>query len=368
MLRLDTGTCRCNSKSGKEPLNAEGTKDTKAKLRVLRILKMREEILELLSGKKIGIKPSFSGLIHVTSAGLESEGLVFHEVHHHAGKMARAATSTHRLTGLPSAVVPLDLYVEAEALGAEVNYRANEPPAFPGIKKAPFQSARDIAVVGTEITSQGRIPLICDAIRMSKKNIGNDAVIGAWIPGPFTLMALLVDPAKLFVEMKREPGLVHSSLQRLSDLLSRVGHAYRQAGADFLTVHDMGGSPAFIGPARFEQFVLPALKDLIANLPMPRIVSICGNTNASMHQIVEIRADAVSVDQTNDLAASRKALGNETPLLGNIDPVATLSLGSESEVRLAVLRSKEAGVDAVWPGCDLVLQSPPANIRAMLEN
>jgi len=367
MLRLDTGTCRCNSKSGKEPLNAEGTKDTKAKLRVLRVLKMREEILELLSGKKIGIKPSFSGLIHVTSAGLESEGLVFHEVHHHAGKMARAATSTYMLTGLPSAVVPLDLCVEAEAMGAEINYREKEPLAFPIIKNAPFQSSGDIAAVGTEITSRGRIPLVCDAIRISKKDIGNEAVVGAWIPGPFTLMALLVDPAKLFTEMKREPGLVHSSLKRLSDLLSRVGHAYRQAGADFLTVHDMGGSPAFIGPARFEQFVLPALKDLIASLPRPRIVSICGNTNASMPQIAEIGADAVSVDQTNDLAASRKVLGNETPLLGNIDPVATLSLGSESEVRLAVMKSKEAGVDAVWPGCDLALQSPLANIRAILE-
>ena len=201
-----------------------------------------------------------------------------------------------------------------------------------------------------------------------KEDIGNEAVIGAWMPGPFTLMTLLVEPVKLFLEIKREPEIVRSSLRQLSSLLSEVGRAYRKAGADFLTVHDMGGSPAFIGPARFEQFVLPALKDLIADLPQPRILSICGNTNASMSLIAQAGADAVSVDQTNDLAASRKILGEKTLLFGNIDPVATLSLGSESEVRQAVTRSKEADVDAVWPGCDLVLQTPLENIQAMLKN
>jgi [methyl-Co(III) methanol-specific corrinoid protein]:coenzyme M methyltransferase len=180
-------------------------------------------------------------------------------------------------------------------------------------------------------------------------------------------MTLLVEPVKLFLEIKREPEMVRSALKQLSALLSKVGHAYRSAGADFLTVHDMGGSPAFIGPARFEQFVLPTLKDLIVDLPKPRVLSICGNTNASMSLIAQAGADAISVDQTNDLAASRKVLGNEMLLFGNIDPVATLSLGSESEVRQAVGRSKEAGVNAVWPGCDLVLQTPIENLRAMVE-
>ncbi len=130
----------------------------------------------------------------------------------------------------------------------------------------------------------------------------------------------------------------------------------------------MGGSPAFIGPARFEQFVLPALKELIADLPKPRVLSICGNTNASMSLIAQAGADAVSVDQTNDLAVSRKVLGNGTLLFGNIDPVATLSLGSEFEVRQAVAKSKEAGADAVWPGCDLVLQTSIQNLHAMMND
>ena len=331
---------------------------------------MRKQILDLLSGTKIENKPVFSGMIYVTAAGLESEGLVFHEVHKDAKKMAKAAASTYKLTGFPSAVLPLDLCAEAEALGAEIDYRENEPFEFPRVKKAKFHSVKEITTEiteSTEIINKGRMNLVCDAIRMLKEDIGNGAVIGVWMPGPFTLMTLLVEPIKLFLEMKREPEIVHSSLKQLSSLLSKVGDAYHSAGADLLTVHDMGGSPAFIGSARFEQFVLPALKDLIADLPQPRVLSICGNINASMPLIAHVGADAISVDQTNDLTVSRKILGDGMLLFGNIDPVATLSLGSEAEVMQAVAKSKEAGVDAVWPGCDLVLQTPIQNIEEMVD-
>jgi len=57
-------------------------------------MSQRTDILDLLSGKKIDRQPPFSGLIHVTAEGLQSEGLVFHETHKDAGKMAKAAAST----------------------------------------------------------------------------------------------------------------------------------------------------------------------------------------------------------------------------------------------------------------------------------
>jgi [methyl-Co(III) methanol-specific corrinoid protein]:coenzyme M methyltransferase len=52
-------------------------------------------------------------------------------------------------------------------------------------------------------------------------------------------------------------------------------------------------------------------------------------------------------------------------LFGNLDPVATLCHGNEAEITEAVRRAKEAGVDAVWPGCDLVPKTPVENIRAL---
>jgi [methyl-Co(III) methanol-specific corrinoid protein]:coenzyme M methyltransferase len=330
---------------------------------------MREKILDLLSGKKIDSQPAFSGLIHVTAEGLQSEGLIFHETHKNAQKMARAAASTFKLSGLPSAVLPLDMYVEAEALGAEINFRENMEFEFPQVKKAGFSSAKELTTEiteSTEIFHKGRIKLVCDAIKLLKEDVGNDVVIGGMIPGPYTLLLLVVDAGKMFVEMKKEPAAVTDALFHLASLLAQVGVDYRDAGADFITIHDMGGSPAFLGPLKYEQFVLPAEKMLIEKLPKPRILSVCGNVTSSLHLLAQTGADAISIDQTVDLAAARLAL-KDTLLFGNLDPVETLYRGDKAKVAESVIRVKEAGVDAIWPGCDLIIQTPIQNIQTMKE-
>ena len=327
---------------------------------------MREQILDLLSGKKIDSQPAFSGLIHVTAEGLNSKGLVFHEVHNDANKMAKAAASTFKMSGLPSAVVPLDLYVEAEALGAEINFRADREFEFPQVKRAGlFGSAKEITEETTKILNRGRIKLVCEAIELLKKDIGKEAVIGGMIPGPYTLLLLVADVKNMFIEMKKEPQAVTDALLLLSVFLAEVGIAYKNAGADFITIHDMGGSPAFIGPVKYEQFALPAEKLLIEKLPKPRVLSVCGNVTKSLHLLSQTGADAISLDQTVDLTAARLAL-KDTLLFGNLDPVETLSRGDSAQVAEAVIGAKEAGVDAIWPGCDLVVQTPIQNIKSMM--
>ena len=328
----------------------------------------REDILDVLSGKKLDHQPVFSGLIHVTTEGLQHEGLLLHETHKDAQKMAKAAASTFRLTGMPSAALPLDLCAPAEALGAMLNYYQQREDQFPQPAKPLFASTTYLNHAyfeSADFVNKGRIPLICDAIRILKDDIGGEVVISAIIPGPYTLLLYLIEPGGLFAEMKREPNAVLDALFHLSSFLSQIGTAYKNAGADYITIHDMGGSPGFIGPAKYEQFVFPAEKQLIESLPGPRVLSVCGNTNKSLTLLAQTGATSISVDQVTDLVAAREML-KDSLLFGNIDPVATLYRGDETHITEAVQSSKEAGVDAVWPGCDLVPSTPVQNIRTMM--
>ena len=326
---------------------------------------MRGEILDLLSGKKVESQPVFSGLIHITAEGLEQEGLVFHEIHKDAEKMAKAAASTFKLTGMPSATLPLDLCAPAEALGSELIFYEGDELQFPQVRKLLFESTSQMAnLLPTDARQRGRIPLICKAIELVKIEIGDKAVISGLIPGPYTLLIYICKVQNLFREMKKEPETVLNVLLNLSGILADIGNAYLEAGADFITVHEMGGSPGFIGPTKFEEFVLGPLKALHGKLNGPKVLSVCGNTNSSMQVLAQCGADAISVDQLNDLTASRAVL-RDMLLFGNIDPVETLSRGGEAQVVESVIRAKEAGVDAVWPGCDMVIQTPIKNINLM---
>src|SRR5688572_25603918 len=325
----------------------------------------RQEILDLLSGKKISRKPSFSGLIHITAEGLECEGLVFHEIHKDAKKMAKAAASTFRLTGVPSAALPLDLCAPAEALGAELNFYEQGDYRFPQPAKPLFASTKYLDshyFQSADFLNKGRIQIICEAIQLLKEDIGNEVVVSGIIPGPYTLLLYLIEPGGLFAEMKREPNAVLDALFHLSSFLAQIGNAYRRSGADFITIHDMGGSPGFIGPPKYEQFVFPAEKQLIEELPKPCVLSVCGAANSSVHLLAQTGANAISVDQLTDLAAARRIL-TDVLLFGNLDPVSVLLQGGEAQITEAVRGTKEAGVDAVWPGCDLVLQTPIKNMK-----
>lgn len=322
----------------------------------------RAEILSLLNGNKLASPPAFSGLLHVTEEGLRSEGLSLNECHHDAEKMARAAMSAFKLSGMPSVTLPLDVCLPAEMLGAELNYEAE---GFPQVKKALVESARKIGGLENWGLEVGRLETVKSAIRLAKEQVGSEAVVSGMIPGPYTLLLYLCNPKNLFAEMKKEPQAVLDALFRLSSFLAQIGSALRDSGADFITIHDMGGSPGFIGPARYEQFVFPAEKDLIERLPKPRVLSVCGNVSKSFDLLKRVGAEAISLDQTVNLDEARAALTG-VMLFGNLDPVATLLQGGEAEVGEAVRRAKEAGVDAVWPGCDLVPATPIQNIKAMM--
>jgi MtaA/CmuA family methyltransferase len=329
-----------------------------------------EQILDLFNNGVADFPPIFSGLISVTDAGLENESLKFHETHRNAAKMARAAASTYRFSGLRSAVLPLDLYVEAEALGATVDFReASEAAEYPRVTDFLYKSVEEFNPKDTKVTKvekEGRIPLVCETIELLKEDVGNEVVIGAFVPGPFTLLSLLVETGALYTSLRKSAGAIHKALNALAELLSSVGNAYYQAGADFLTVHEMGGSPGILGPKIFESIVLPHLQTTFSRLPHPSALSACGRTNGMMYLMAASGADALSVDQTNDLTRSRKDVP-DILLFGNLDPVGVISQGTPDELREAVSSVVQSGADAVWPGCDLHLQTPLENLRTLVE-
>ena len=328
----------------------------------------REDVLALLRGEKLTRVPCFSGLINVTADGLRDLGYSFSEVHHDPFKLAAAAASTPRLTGFESAVLPLDLCVEAEVLGAEIDFRAGAArPEYPIVTRPVANSMGDLRLnVPADLAQAGRLPIVLRGLRELNDQIGSTVAIGAVVTGPFTLLTWLLPPGQVYTELMHPPANLAAVLNELAELMIEVAVLYRAAGADFITVHEMGGSPGVVGPQRFERWVLPALKTLFSRPNAPEVLSACGRTTGSIGLLAQTGARALSVDQLNAVAKSREALGVEALLLGNIDPVRILADGDREQIRWAVDDALGAGVDAVWPGCDLWPLTPLDNLRTLV--
>ncbi len=329
----------------------------------------RERVLGLFKKEKIDRVPCFSGMGNITETGINKLGYRFAGIHLDAKQMAETAASTFKLFGFESAVVPVDLCVEAEAMGCEINvYPHAEGILYPTIKKKLVHNEDEMNVsVPADMATRGRVPLLKEAIRLLKADIGNDVAVGSYVLGPFTLAGQIMELNDLLKLSFKKADKVAKLLDVMADALIIVAKEYEKAGADYITVREMGATSDVLSPRVFKNLILPPLQKVIKEISVFSVLHICGKTNDIVTSMVEAGPTAISVEQKNDLAESRKKLGPDALLFGNVDAYNVLVSGSEELVRTTVRKCIDDGVSAVWPGCDIWPSVPPENMNAMMD-
>lgn len=330
----------------------------------------RERVLNLLQGKEVDRIPCFSGMGNVTTAGLEQLGYRFPTIHRDAEKMAKAAATSYRLFGYECALVPFDLCVEAEALGCEMNaYEDVEMLLYPTIKEKVIHSPEemDTIQIPDNIAAVNPVPVICEAIRLLKEDIGQEVAIGAHLLGPFTLAGQIMDLNDLFKLTFKKPAQVNALLDKMANVIIQIAKAYREAGADYICIREMGATTDVLSPKQFRTVIQPNLQKVFANIDYPKILHICGSTNPVIDIMNECGADALAVEPKNDLEKSREVIGPEPLVFGAIDAYNILVNGTPADVEQAVIKDITNGVDALWPSCDIWPTAPLENLRTMVE-
>ena len=332
-------------------------------------LNSKERVMRFFGKEEIDRVPVFSGMGNVTVHGLEKYGWNFAEIHVDARKMADMAASTFQLFGLECAVLPFDMGVEAEALGAGVNfYPHHTDVVYPTITEKVAEKVKDLDLqIPPDLANAGRIPLVTEAIGYLKEEIGNDVAIGSWVLGPYTLAGQLVDIGDLAKAAFKDKETVQNILSTLADVLIEISKIYRAAGADYITVREMGATADILSPRMFKALIRPHLEQVFAGMDSPKILHICGDTDSIVDQMALCGADAISVEQKNNVAESREKVGPDMPILGNIDPYGVVVQGKPEDIHNAVKEAIANGVDALWPGCDLWPVVPKENLEALME-
>jgi len=327
----------------------------------------RERVMKFLNGEKVDRPPIFSGMGNVIKPVLDKYDIVFSRVHRDPELMAKAAGGMYREFGYECAVVPFDLGVEAEALGSKMNYYDEvEGLLYPTVKEKAVVSADDIKIPA-DLKNAGRIPVVTGAIKALRRDFGNDLAIGTYLLGPFTLAGQVKELDQLFEESFLNPEETGRLLEKLSDYIIQLSKIFHEAGADYITLREMGGTSDVMSPKSFKSLIKPHLVRILAEMPRPSILHICGDTNAIIGDMAECGADAVSVDQKNRLAETRQKLGDKAIILGNFDPIKVLHKGAAGDVGPAVLEALKSGASAVWPGCDLWPEVPKENMDALMK-
>jgi [methyl-Co(III) methanol-specific corrinoid protein]:coenzyme M methyltransferase len=323
----------------------------------------KERIARLFRKEPIDIMPVFSGQGMVTVQAIDQIGIRFARVHGSAEYMARSALTTAEIFGFDAVIVPYDMATIPEALGRGANlYEDAEGILYPTVPSK--WKKLDEVDIPSDYLRKGRMQIVDNAIGILKSQADGKFAIGSWVLGPFTMAGQLIELDVLLKGIKKDKEKIENFLSKMTELVINVAQHYQDLGADYISIREMGSGTDIISPRMWKTLVQPNLTKVFSSLKSPKINHICGSTDFIIEMMNECGADALSVDQKNNVVETRKKLGDDVIILGNFDPYGTLVQMDASEVESVIKKCVDDGVDAVWPGCDIWPEVKKENVEA----
>jgi [methyl-Co(III) methanol-specific corrinoid protein]:coenzyme M methyltransferase len=320
--------------------------------------------MQLMQKYQRGNRPTFHLGPFLPITGVRESGLSFNDVFRDAETMTAVARMSFEL-GFESTVVPFDLNVEAEILGAGVCYHAgfDGHPVYPTITHRPVADAEDITIP-TDIRSSGRMPAILHTIRALKNSDSDPGAVGAFIPGPFTLAGQVMEPERLFIMLLKNPDQARSILERLTDFINALKSVYAGAGVDFMVVEE--GGAASVSPRIFGKLLLPNLQSIFAEKPCPMVVSFTGGTEPFLEFLLACNPDGINIDRQCDTAGAREKIPASLPLFTGCGAYDMLANAETETIAEAVRCRLDQGAAAVGPPADIYPPAKMENIAAFI--
>jgi uroporphyrinogen decarboxylase len=181
----------------------------------------------------------------------------------------------------------------------------------------------------------------------------------------------------------REPeGPREKSLKRLLELTAEALIAFAtaclEAGAHIIQAGDSLASLDMISPATYRKWAWPAerrffeaINPLAQRRGAATLLHICGNMTPVLESMAETGAHILELDHKVSLKAAAERVGSRVCLMGNLDPVELLWRGTPAAVveaaQQAIADAGHHGGFILGSGCEVPMDAPPDNVKAMIE-
>ncbi|MFN8444416.1 MAG: uroporphyrinogen decarboxylase family protein [Caldilineaceae bacterium] len=294
--------------------------------------------------------------------------------------MVRAQLTLHEQVGQDVIAIGSDNFYIAEGFGCQTT-RSNEE--LPALVKPPLTKMADVFdLTVPDPYTQGRMPVMLEALRLARKAVGEEVALRSPGTGPFALASYfigtqqwLLEVAQVEAEMdEANEAAVHHALDLASEALIRFGKACWDAGADILHCGDSLASCNVISPQTFERFSFPYLQKIFRAWHdygvTCALLHICGNSTKVLDLYAATGADLVEIDHAVDMSVAKQRIGQQVALAGNVDTVTELLQGTPSTVGASAQRcidqAGSGGGFLLGSGCIVPRYTPIENVQEMV--
>lgn len=309
--------------------------------------------------------------ITYATAQLTGVGLV--EALHSASKTAAALLAGQRELGYDAIYVGWEssFNLLAEAMGCTMRFPEHD---LPQVAEHIVRDPGDLDKVKMpDPHSAARLPIRMETIRLVKQKTQGRVPLFGYIPGPFTLAGQLCGVTQLMIATLRNPQFVHELIRLATTASIAYARAIVGAGIDVTVAADPTASSSLISPQMFGSFAAPALRDLLhaaASAGAVPSLHICGQTTPILEAMCNTGARVLELDHLVDLGKAKQLVGQRVCLMGNLNPTDVLLKGSprvvETAAKSCIEQAGAGGRYILSSGCDVPVDTPLANIRAMV--
>ncbi len=188
-------------------------------------------------------------------------------------------------------VVFSDVNVEAEAMGARLDFPEDSPP-FVG------EIIEPEALKITMPLCDGRLPMMVEAVQRIAKQMRREMPVFASMKDPFSATALACGIEPFLVLLVNQPERAHHALAIALQNQKSYLEALLETGADIIIGAPLA-SGGILGPSHFRHFAFQPIYELLSMIKnRGRIagVHLCGDAEPILDQLVQLPADFLSLE------------------------------------------------------------------------
>jgi len=272
------------------------------------------------------------------------------------------AIELYQPDGIP---VCFDLQIEAEALGCNLGWAEENPPA---VLSHPLAGKESLSGLRSISPNQGRIPDVLAATRTLRQKYPDIALYGL-VTGPFTLGLHLLG-TEIFMKMFENPDYIHKLLSFTAEVTRSMAEYYLDAGCDIIAVVDPMTSQ--IGPDQFTEFIHKPVKSVFDDIRKQGKFSsffVCGHAQQNIEVMCKTGPDNISIDENIPLDFVRNICRNYgISFGGNLQLTLVMLMGTPEDCQRNAVDCMDVAGDTGFilaPGCDLPMKTPIDNLKAV---
>ncbi len=287
-----------------------------------------------------------------------------------ARKSAEAHLAFHDRFQPDSLIVYNDIYLEAEAVGCEMEFpedRISHP------KRAMLEDkAYLVQLKVPNPQNDGRIPYFLEVCQRVAAQVRETTAVGLGHSGPWNIAMHLRGAEALLMDTIEDPEFVHELMKFATEVVRTMGDALIDAGFS-PSLGEAAASCSLISPFIYREFIKPYHKDLCSYFrSKKRFMSlhICGKIDPIMEDILETGVFLFSLDAGSSLQKLTQTAGNKLVIMGNV-PTTHFSSGSREEMEASIRQCIETaagdGGFILASGCEIPLNSTEDRIDHFFE-